>query len=193
VFDVIGAVKDCGFTRDMLQRGSAFCNPSFEQWGCKTNWSSQKKEDAIWRRLFIAATSVRVGQEFQEWGVKRSWCWSPRSASHCLYSRDSGAHWTSDMRKLSRYNSWVAMALLTILCTMYTSTTKCVQDGCQDASHQNCRNGVWIPLKNLWGIIKLMGYFSSAHSDCRWKLGPLFPARNKESEQRMATFEFTDK
>jgi len=33
VFDVIGA--ECGFTRDMLQRGTAFCNPFFEQWVVK--------------------------------------------------------------------------------------------------------------------------------------------------------------
>jgi len=31
VFDVTGAVKDGGSTRDMHQRGTAFYNPVFEQ------------------------------------------------------------------------------------------------------------------------------------------------------------------
>jgi hypothetical protein len=58
-------------------------------------------------------------------------------------------------RKMSRYNCSVAMALLTTLGTTYTSTRKCVQDGCQDTSHQNCRNGVWMPVKNFRRVIKL--------------------------------------
>jgi hypothetical protein len=36
VFDVIGAFKDGGCTRDMHQRETAFCNPFFGQGGSKT-------------------------------------------------------------------------------------------------------------------------------------------------------------
>jgi len=52
-------------------------------------------------------------------------------------------------------NLVLTMALLTILCMIYFSNTKCVPEGLQD----NWRNSIWMPVKNIWGIVKLKGMF----------------------------------
>lgn len=56
-------------------------------------------------------------------------------------------------------NLVLTMAVLTILWMMYFSTTKCVPEEFQDNSHQNWRYSIWIPVKNIWGIVKLKGMF----------------------------------
>ena len=140
----------------------------------------------------------RLRQQVQEWGVSCCWCWSPRSASLPIHQRQWSLlnEWCKKTvaLRLMRFPSHLvlAMAVLAILCMMYSSTSKCVQDGCQDNSHQNWRNDIWVLAKKFWGIAKLNGCFSSEHSDWRWKLGPFFPARNKESIERVATSEFTE-
>jgi len=67
------------------------------------------------------------------------------------------------------WNLALAMALLTILCTMYSSTTKCEQDGCQNNSHQIWRNGV----KNFWGVIKMKGKLFFSAQWLKKEAGPI--------------------
>lgn len=73
------------------------------------------------------------------------------------------------MLQLLPWNLALAMALLTILCTMYSSTTKCEQDGCLNNSHQIWRTGV----KNLWGVIKMKGMLFFSAQWLKMEAGPI--------------------